>query len=198
MSTAYATLSVLKARLDIPTTDTANDNYLTAIIDAASRAIDDFAGFHIYVDATDTVRYFRARNAFTCYIDNLVSITELATDPTGDRTYSDVWSPTDYDLQPDNPHEAPYQWIIRTPNSAYAFPPWPRSVRITGKFGWSSTIPPQVTEACLLMAAQIWLRKDKPFGVAGGDEVMLSANLQSIMFNDLHIIGLLQRYRRYS
>lgn len=198
MSVTYVTLSVLKARLDIPSTDTANDAYLTGIIEAASRCIDDFAGQHIYADSADTARYYTALSGSICYIDNLVSITSLQTDPTGDRTYTDTWAATDYDLQPDNPIDAPYQWIVTTPNGNYAFPTFRRGVKVTGKFGWSSATPQQVSEACILMAEQIWLRKDKPFGISGGAGAMLSADLQSIMFNDPHIKGLLARYRRYS
>jgi hypothetical protein len=198
MSVTYVTLSVLKARLSIPSTDTDNDTYLTGVIEAVSRVIDDFAGQHIYADSEDTARYYTAQRSDICYIDNLVSITSLETDPTGDRTYTDTWAATDYDLQPDNPIDAPYQWIVTTPNGGYVFPTFGRGVKVTGKFGWSASIPQQVREACILMAEQVWLRKDIPFGVSGGDGAMLSASLQSIMFNDPHIKGLLARYRRYS
>ena len=199
ISNGYTTLAELKLRIgDMTSTDANRDASLEGIIEACSRAMDDYAGFHLYADGSDTTRYYKASSSEVCNIDNLVSITTLATDGDGSRSYADTWSATDYDLQPDNVSGDPYQWIVVTPNGGYRFPGWSRGVKVVGKFGWASSTPKQAAEACLLMAEQLWLRKDKPFGVSGGAGAMLSADVQSIMYNDPHIASLLMRFKRYS
>lgn len=49
----YCTLDELKARLDISTTDTADDTKLEVIIQAASRAIDAKTGRRFYATTAD-------------------------------------------------------------------------------------------------------------------------------------------------
>jgi len=199
ISNGYTTLAELKLRIgNMADTDANRDASLEAIIETCSRAIDDYAGFHLYADANDTTRYFTAYSEDRCLIDNLVSITTLATDGDASRSYSDEWSATDYDLQPDNASGDPYQWIITTPQGMYVFPLWRRGVKVVGKFGWASSTPKQAAEACLLMAEQLWLRKDKPFGMSGGAGAMLGADLQSMMYADPHIKSLLMKFKRYS
>jgi hypothetical protein len=146
------------------------------------------------------VRYYKADDSYTCHVDNLISVTSLKTDMDGSRGYGDTWATTDYDLLPDNANANgdPYQWIETTPNGLYLFPGWSRGVKVTGKFGWSTAVPKEAAEACLLMVEQLWLRKDKPFGVSGGAGAMLSTDAQSILYNDPHIQGLLMRFKRYS
>jgi hypothetical protein len=199
ISNGYTTLAEAKLRIgNMTDTDASRDTSLESVIEACSRAIDDYAGFHLYADGTDTIRYYRATTSQICYVDNLISVTTLKTDGDGSRAYSDTWAVTDFDLQPDNASGDPYQWITITPSGGYVFPLWSRGVKITGKFGWSTATPKQAAEACLLMVEQLWLRKDKPFGVSGGAGAMLSADVQSIMYNDPHIMSLLMRFKRYS
>jgi uncharacterized protein YbdZ (MbtH family) len=200
ISNGYTTLAEAKLRIgNMTDTDASRDTSLESVIEACSRVIDDYAGFHIYVDASDVVRYYRATDPYMCYVDNLVSVTTLKTDD-GSRSYADTWAITDFDLEPDNAaaNGDPYQWICVATNGGYLFPLWSRGVKVTGKFGWSTAIPKEAAEACLLMVEQLWLRKDKPFGVSGGAGAMLSADVQSIMYNDPHIQSLLARFKRHS
>lgn len=201
ISNGYTTLAELKLRIgNLTDTDASRDTSLESVIEACSRVIDDYAGFHLYADSVDVVRYYKASESGICYVDNLVSATSIKTDGDGSRAYGDTWAVTDYDLQPDNANANgdPYQWITIAPYGGYLFPTWSRGIKITGKFGWATATPKEAVEACLLMAEQLWLRQDKPFGVSGGAGAMLSAELQSIMYNDPHILSLLMRFKRYS
>ncbi len=69
----------------------------------------------------------------------------------------------------------------------------PRGVKITGKFGYSATTPPAVAEACLILAAQLFKRKDTPQGVSGNAELGV---LRVDKGPDPHALALLRPYMR--
>ncbi len=64
------------------------------------------------------------------------------------------------------------------PNGSYSFPRGgSNSIKIVGKFGWSSH-PDAVREACLLYCMRLFKRRDAPFGIisnpVGGDMRLLN------------------------
>ncbi len=183
ISNGYTTLANLKARLKISTTDTADDAVLEAVIEAASRAIDAHCGRHFYTTTTDETRYYTAEFADLLFLpDDVVSVTTLATDADGDRTYETTWAATDYDLEPDNAALGgePYTRIAVTPAGRYAFPVGVRrGVKIAGKFGYASA-PKAVAEACLIQAARLFARKDAPFGAMGSPEFGQFTNIPKL------------------
>ena len=172
ITNGYATLSELKARLTIETLDTQDDAMLEACIEGASRQIDAFTGTRFYV-VSGEVRYFTALNGYTVAIDDATAITALAQDLQLNRTYSETFSADQYDLTPDNAvaNGKPYQQIILRPLAPKGFLLDRRAIKVTGSFGYAASAPPAVKQACLLLAAALFRRKDAPFGIAGGGEV---------------------------
>ena len=169
VGSSYATLAELKARLG--TSLSSNDDALTQCLEAASRAVDGFCGRRFYQDSAQT-RYFTADDSGYLEVDDLVSVTTLATDSDGDRTYEDTWASTDYDLEPYNAAAIahPYTSLMTTPDGDYAFPRGVRrGVKIVGTWGWPS-VPDAITEATLLLASRLAKRQAAPFGVAAGEE----------------------------
>lgn len=170
----YCTTAELKARL-WPygvTPDAYDDTIFDQVVTAVSRWIDRFCGRRFYTSAEDETRYFTAVDASELLGGDLVSVTSLATDEDGDRTYERTWAATDYDLLPANAslEGLPYWMIGVTPNGNYVFPVNLRkAVKIVGKWGFSSC-PADVKEACLLQCERIYKRKDAPFGVVGSPE----------------------------
>ncbi len=165
MANEYATLAELKARLQI--TDSSSDDELSAVLEGCSRAIDDYCGRRIY--AAPETRVFTAEDPDCVFVGDLLSVTSLRTDEDGDRTYERTWAATDYDLGPDNAalDGRPYAWIETAPNGLYTFPTQRRGVQITGSFGYASSTPVQIREACLILAARIHKRGEAVFGVLG-------------------------------
>lgn len=167
MSARYTSLGDLKARLQI--TDTTDDIMLGAVIEAASRAIDDITGRRFY--ASTETRYFTAVSSLRCYVDDLLSITTLKTDDDNDGTLENTWESTDYILMPVNASANgwPYQWLDVAAWGTEYFPVTsnPQAIQIIGSFGYCTSTPSQIEEACLLMAAQIFARKDATYGVVG-------------------------------
>jgi len=182
ITNGYCTLMELREFAGIE--DGADDARLELAIEAASRAIDRVARRRFWVNSVDETRYYQGTNSQLCWIDDLSSITSLATDDAGARTYGTTWASTDYDLWPDNAATIgdPYMVIQTTPTGRYRFPNYPRSVRVVGKFGVPAVSPWQdaVKQATLIHASRLFKRKDSPLGVAG-----VGAVGQTILITDI-------------
>lgn len=192
ITNGYAALPEIKERLTI--TDASEDTLLEQIVTATSREIDNWTHRRFY-PVTET-RYYTPEYVHLLEIDDLLSVTTLKTDRDGDRTYETTWVSGDFDLEPYNAllNGEPYTAIRVTPNGANFFPvpgggtigvsgagrsfPAPsaavsvarrntKSVEINGSFGYSSTTPAVIKEACLIQTARLYKRKGAPFGVQG-------------------------------
>jgi len=167
------------------------------IINATSRWIDQYTGRRFYA-ATET-RYYTPDSYSVCEVDDLLTVTTLKTDQNGDGTYGTTWTAnTDYYLWPYNAtlEGKPYMEIQQSPNGNYNFDPHIRkSVQVAGSFGFCATgsHPAAVKEACLLLSARWYTRKDAPFGVSGPN-----AQGEQVIINqfDNDVKWLLRPYRR--
>lgn len=167
ISNGYCTLNELKARLGI--TDNADDTILENVIEAASRVIDSDCNTRFY--AASETRYFSAEAPGVVTVDDLLSVSSLTTDDNVDGTYSTTWATTDYQLMPFN--STPYREIRVKPGGAKLFPvsAYQGLVKVIGSFGYSSTTPDAINEACLILSARYFKRKDAIFGVLGSAEL---------------------------
>lgn len=169
ITNGYCTLTDLKQTdaVNIGATDTVSDTLFETIIEAASRAIDADCGRYFYKSSAAETRYYKAEWAEKLFTDDIVSLTELATDGTNDRTYSEVWSASaDYDLVPYNAAAIgwPYTAIEMQDDGNYTFPPYRKGVKITGIFGWPA-VPAKIKLACLQLAGRMFKRLRSPLGV---------------------------------
>lgn len=189
ITNGYAALADLKQYLNV--TGTTEDARLETAIESASRAIDTFTRRRFY--SVSGVRYFAAEPDFSEAVlmdDDLLTVTEVATDDQNTRSYT-AWSASDYELEPVN-SGPPYTQIRVAPQSVKRFPVWPRGVRVTGTWGFSATAPQAVADACVIMAARYYKRKDAPFGVVGTPEL----GLMRITARDHDVAPLLMPFRR--
>lgn len=165
----YLTAASLKATLTL-TSQTFADADIDAAISAASRGIDKVCRRRFYADAdANQVRYFLPISKALVRIEDLVTLTSLQTDPGGDGVYELTWTlNTDFTLNPVNAAAdgRPWDLVKVHPNGNYAFSPdKPRSVKVTGKFGWSA-VPPEIVEATTILAAKLLKRaREAPFGI---------------------------------
>lgn len=158
MPVLYATTAELKDRLGIE--DTARDFALERCLEASSRWIERTLGRRFYVNGVDDpeTRYFTADR---CYwqvkVDDLLSVTEVASDANNDGVYETIWTAgTDFWLGPRNAplKGEPYTTINRTwPTGRFSFPAWEYGVRVTSEaFGYSATTPAEIRELALMVA----------------------------------------------
>lgn len=196
ITNGYATLAEIKAELG-GVDDSDDDSRLEIIVEAISRTIDLHCGRRFY--AASETRYYTPEFTDMLIVDDLLSVTTLKADSTGDRVYNETWSATDYDLLPLNAtlDGYPYTRIEITPNGTKSFPVIRKSVELTGSFGYSATTPPMINRACLLTAEQLFKRADTIFGVVGtigGEQIMQMA--EDVLRSDPHISMLLDPFVR--
>lgn len=187
IANGYATLAELKARLGV--TDSASDAVYEATVEAASRAIDGYCGRRFY--QLTEARYFTPVCSDTLDVDDLVSVSAIATDIGGTRSYATSWSASDYELEPANAAGVgfPYTRICQKPYGTQWFPVLRRSTKVTAVWGWPA-IPDDINEACLLLAARLAKRPASPYGIGGdGGEAAVISPV------DLDLVALLAGYR---
>lgn len=150
------------------------DSRIASVIEAVSRMIDGYT-HRCFRSAVET-RYYTADDPYEIYVDDLLSVTQLATDGDGDRVYEVIWSPLDFDLLPFNAtlDGWPYTQIAVASQGSHAFPRGVRKgVKLTGSFGFCAlaSCPKPVKEACVLQTVRLYRRKDAPFGVMGSADM---------------------------
>jgi hypothetical protein len=171
---AYATLADFKARRS--RTDTADDDALTQALVAASRSIDAMTGREpggFWLSPAVSARAYPVIGRAYCdaagewlITDELGSTAGLIVEVGDGTTWTAV---AGYQTGPVNAlvKQRPINRLGR------ALSVWSTTgygqVRVTGRWGWPS-VPAQITEATLIQANRIYLRKDSPEGVAGSSE----------------------------
>ena len=175
----YTSVAELKSRVGI--TDTTDDFECNLAVQAAAAWVEQFTGRFFWNETG--VRTYRNTSIYDVSIDDLVSITGLATDTTGDGVYDTVWTSGQYQLevtehqynQASKGEPWPYTKIqaLGVPGGNYLPYVWAWShqdrVQVTGTFGWL-TVPTLVRQASLQLSSDYLKLKDAPFGVAGFSE----------------------------
>jgi hypothetical protein len=172
----YTNLAQVKNHLGI--VDTVDDTRIEMAINAASRQIDGVCGRRFWQDTTVQARTFYPTNPYCLYVggDGGISdvtglIVKLGTGSS--MTFGTTLTVnTDFILAPTNAADQvpvhPYD-EIRLAGRAFTMASYFPTVEITAKWGWPA-VPDDITEACILQAAQIFKAKDAVFGaVALGD-----------------------------
>jgi len=174
----YCSVEELKSRLGIP--DASDDLELQLAVESASRSVDEVCRRYFY-RGTGTRTYI-PESISRQNLDDLVSVTSLNVDRDGDGVYEEAWvQGTDYALEvaPGKYNTAAKgeQWpytsaVVITGGKLFPYV-WMWShldrVQVTGVFGWPA-VPLNVKGAALLLASDMFARKDAKFGVAGFSE----------------------------
>jgi hypothetical protein len=133
--------------------------------------VDILTNRRFYPDAdVNQIRYYTPNGCATVGIDDLLTLTALNSDADGDGTYEQTWTQnTDFVLEPLNAAADGYPWdtIRLHPRSGFYFSAYPRSLKITGKFGWNAA-PAGVREATAMIASRLLkIKREAPFGIVG-------------------------------
>jgi hypothetical protein len=138
-------------------------NYLLTDIDLAfqtqvndwiaqvEKYIDQKTGRNFVADATDSIRSYDGNGISELLIDDCVSITKIEIRSTdGEVLEDDLVAGTDYFLEPSN--ETPKNQIRLY---GYIFSKGIQNIKITGKWGFSSTVPADIMTAATVLVANI-------------------------------------------
>lgn len=180
LTNAYATLAQLRSHLGYEVTETKDDERLELALNAASRQIDGYCGWRFWQDATVVAREYEPDGPYCVDVPEGISTTTgliVKVDYGDDGTYDTTLTiGTDFLLAPRNAQSAtplrPYAEvaIIRSSSNWFPCSAYGRSlVQITAKFGWPA-VPDDITQACLIQAAQQAEARNAVFGaIALGD-----------------------------
>lgn len=175
ITNGYATLSEVKAAARI--TDTIDDGLLEMAIESSSRDIDAYTERVFFsTGATAVARVYIPQDIYLVETDDIISVTTLKSDSTGNGTFDITWAAKDYQLEPLNGLAGgistpatriraigDYLWPVYEPrnvNSNQA------SVQVTGVFGFAS-IPMAIKQATILSSLRAYKRYESPTGVLG-------------------------------
>ena len=173
----YAGMEELKDRLGI--TDTLTDYQVAIALQTASRWVERHCGRFFYQQqATRTMVPY---SIYELPVDDLLSVTQLATDMNGFGVFDTIWNSTQFqlaihddDFTPNVFGESRPYTLIRVTQTGFFFPfVWPFSrldrVQVNGLWGWPQ-VPAAVMHATVLIASELFKLKDTPFGLAGNAE----------------------------
>jgi hypothetical protein len=172
VTNGYCSLADVKAALRIQ--DTVDDALIENSINSASRLIDQYCNRYFYSGTAGEVRYYKANDGFTCWIDDAQAITEVVTASVDPTIYDTTWDVTDYQMLPinrvANGGYYPITGISATDN--YLFPVWAdiALVKVTGTYGWPS-VPEPIKFAAIIQASRLFKRLESPLGVAGVSDI---------------------------
>ena len=179
MTHPYASLSEVKAAARI--TDTIDDVLLETAIESSSRDIDAYTERVFFnTGATAVTRVYIPENIYLLETDDIISVTSIKSDTTGEGGFDLTWTATDYQLEPLNGIAGgittPFTriraigsklWPIYEPRDINA---GQASVEITARFGFSS-IPSAIKQATILASLRAYKRYESPTGVLGFSDV---------------------------
>lgn len=135
---AYATVEALKARLKIDDTNVVDDTQLLQALRAVSERID--AACHRHFAVRQATHYYSARPGIgtRLAVDDLLSITTLGLDQTGDGAYEATLTTSDYLLWPYDEDKWPKLAIeLDGRTGTYgSFPAGQKAVQIVGMWGY--------------------------------------------------------------
>jgi len=196
-STVYTTLADVRNGLQIE--DSIDDTAIEAAILSASRQIDEYCQRFFYQEGTvgsPSTRYYTALNPWSLEIDDIVTLTEVATDTGFDTPlqYDQVWNlSSDIMVEPVNNDKKGWPYTRLLAVGEYVWPYFfPQTCRIKGVFGFPE-IPYEVELACKIQASRLFIRKQSPFGIAGSVELG-TVRLNSRLDPDVEM--LLKTFRR--
>jgi hypothetical protein len=179
---AYASLTEMRDWLRLrDAEDTDDDGLLRLKLSAASRAVDrachrQFGKVDTAVTRSYDVRWSRTRQCYVAEIEDLMDTTGLSVELDDQALTADQ-----YALRPRNAiaDGEPYTWV-EVRNVAVSLSPgfWlasglPRSPRppvldMLGLWGWNAPWPDPIKESTMLQASRLNIRRDSPYGIAGG------------------------------
>jgi len=154
----YASVAEFRDRMGI--TNTEADWQLDRALQTASRWIDRVLGRRFFTTDSDEIRYYTAWESFYELRpeDDILSVTELATDNNGYNVHETVWTVgADYHLEPINAlvNGEPYTAICKSWwTGRYSLPSYTNAVKVTGKFGYCTlaNVPAQIRALCMMVA----------------------------------------------
>lgn len=162
----YTTAGAIRALLPDVSWGTTYDAALSTLITRASRLVDSYLGRApgAFAASEDAVQTFRGDGTGELWIGELAAAPTLVEVKPPGGSYT-AWDAADYDTYP---YTAP-AWgpIVRLDSLREGWPDTPRGVRITGRWGFSTTVPEEVAEAVTIQTVRWFKRGQQAYADVG-------------------------------
>lgn len=190
MPSDYTTLSEVRTALKIAISDTGDDAFLEALIERASRYIDEYTGRFFVAEAQ--TRYFDpVQDVYdrTLLLDeDLLTVTTLTN---GDGT---VVTASEYVFEPRNNSPKHGITLKASASQSWTFDTDPENaISVEGTWGYSVTAPNPITQACIRLVVWWYKNRVQPFTVVGLPDAGMLPVAEN-MPNDIRL--LLEPYRK--
>ncbi len=181
---SYITLAELRAHLRVSDSD--DDQVLQRVARSVSRGIERYTRRQFNKGAAPTARTYRPESSRLVRVDDFHTSTGLVVtiDEDENGTYETTIAAADYTLEPlggivDGRSGFPFERIRLNDAAATLYPSHhsPGSVRVTADWGWAS-VPDEVKDAALILAARLFGRRQAPHGLIGQGEFVFRVSRQ--------------------
>ena len=187
---AYTSQALVKAYLGIPSGTSSENTAIDNAIAAGDAEIDQLTGRTFVVPGGATVKTWVPYDNTVVYCDDLAQLTGLVvkTDETLDGSYDTTLTITTDFIVSGN--AGPYRSLTRVDGS-----PWPRdvygraTVSVEAFYGYAMSVPDQIAQCALVLAARLYQRKSSPLGFQAGS---IDVGFVRISRTDPEIIALLR------
>jgi hypothetical protein len=171
--TAFDVRQELAAASGQAAIDEAHDEVLWDMAVQASRLIDRYKDMAAgaYLASGSAIRYFDGTGDPDLWIDPATSVTKVEVEET-DGAWTQ-WAATDYRSWPYN--DTPTRMLQVSDRADCTKGAWmrgPRRVRVTGVWGWSTTVPALIERACRTQVARWYKRAMQGWADVGGQAEM--------------------------
>jgi hypothetical protein len=150
------------------------DLVLSGLISSVSRLIDREVGGepNFFAPTTDNVtRYYDGSGLDEQEIEPAIAITELAVSEYGYLSSSDftVWQSADYLTTPYNALPIRALLVDRLTGDKLRFPNYRKSIRVTGRFGYSESPPDDIKQAAMIQVIRWFMRAKQGYATNGAN-----------------------------
>ena len=205
MANDYVTVAEIKA--DMPDSDIGSlsdyDAVISEMISSASRLIDREVGGwpgYFYPSTVDSTRYFDGSGDVEQWVDPMVSLTSISVSESGGRastSYTDWTENTDYYTWPYNTTDTgdPIEKLIvdNDAGSKGNFADVSKGVKVTGVFGYSASVPDDITQAVKITVMRWFMRSKQAY-----QDTSASERLGQLLYTkslDPDVVELLKPYK---
>jgi hypothetical protein len=162
----YATVLQFKDHLQDSRIDD-TDEAVERVIESASRTIDAHTHRRFYADTVATVRRYKSTPWTSLFVDDYVELVSV-TPEVSFGVLGTAYDATTYQVAPFN--AAVQGWPYNYIDSEWSR--WGTYVHVEAIWGWPA-VPKAITQACLMMAARLYKRRESINGSLGFDEFAL-------------------------
>lgn len=193
--TAYATLDELKSALSDVVSGPNYDALLTALLDRASRFVDAFLGYEAgaFAASTSSARYFDGDGSTVVYIPPCIAISEVAVKSS--RTASDytAWTASDWLAGAGSPQTPDwnagyYTFLVTAPGTSRVFTAGEKTVRVTGVWGRTASVPAVIKQCTIILAAKWFKRGQQAYADQPADTAMGIVTLRQDLDTDVRAL----------